>query len=170
MCQTSLINALKVPNEGIKKKKVTLKSLWQPECWIIQRGEGVGRQTRRFRNVQLLSMASFTESLSRAWCSSMIQFPHSAGQEENRTQSRRRLAENKEGREKFHTLMAAKLPPCQSRGLLEFPSYHTFCRHFKVSSHSIQASRVNHISKRCLLTVGKKHQQLHIFKWYSLLK
>lgn len=58
--------------------------------WMLnhtKRGGGDGRQTKRFRNVEWLSMVSFTESLSRAWSSSMIRFPHSVGQEENQPQS-----------------------------------------------------------------------------------
>lgn len=68
-------------------------------AWVLnhtKRGGG-GRQTRRFRSVEPLSMVSFTEPLSRVWCSSTIQFPHSVGQEENLTQAEEGLRRIRRG-------------------------------------------------------------------------
>lgn len=142
MCPTSLTNALQVWNgEG----ESTLRFLRQSGCWIIQGGEQGGRQMRRFWNVEPLSMVSFIEPLSRAWRSSMRWFPHSLGQGGIRHRAEEGLRGTRKRGKEFHILIASKPQPSP-----EFPSCHTFCCHFKVSTHLTQVSRVNYLRKRCL--------------------
>lgn len=115
----------------VRKKKITRRSLWQSGFWTWQ-GEGVGgRQTRRFRNVERLSMVSFTEPVSSVlFINDTVPTLGGAGGVRH---SWRRLREGKQAGGKVSTLIASKLQPSQRRVFLELPSCH-----FKISTHLTQ--------------------------------
>lgn len=116
----------------VRKKKNNSKV--PVAVWILNMaGWGGGRETnKRFRNVERLSMVSFTEPVSRVCCSSMIRFPHSVGQAESDT-AEEGWGRGKQAGAKVSTLIASKLQPSQRRVFLELPSCH-----FKISTHLTQ--------------------------------